>query len=70
MFVIVYFIFIFVEKNFNNVKFIICFLYKILVLEDWKLMNLLIIYGYMMVYFYMGKYVCNFDIMIILVYVE
>lgn len=63
MFVIVYFIFIFVEKNFNNVKFIICFLYKILVLEDWKLMNLLIIYGYMMVYFYIGKYVCIFKVL-------
>lgn len=63
MFVIVYFIFIFVEKNFNNVRFIICFLYKILVLEDWKLMNLLIIYGYMMVYFYIGKYVCNFEVL-------
>lgn len=63
MFVIVYFIFIFVEKNFNNVRFIICFLYKILVLEDWKLMNLLIIYGYMMVYFYIGKYVCNFKVL-------
>lgn len=62
MFVIVYFIFIFVE-NFNYVRFIICFLYNILVLEDWKLMNLLIIYGYMMVYFYIGKYVCNFEVL-------
>lgn len=26
-------------------------------------MNLLIIYGYMMVYFYIGKYVCNFEVL-------
>lgn len=70
MSVIVYFTFIFVEKNPNNVRLIICFLYKISVFEDWKLTNLSIIHGYMMVYSYMGKHVCNFDTMIILVHVE